>query len=192
MALLNGLVVMTPSSVNKTGTGSTATINSNGSVTFASCETLSLNGIFTTDYDNYMIVMRNYADAAASTNMYGRLRASGTDNTTASSYVSQRLRADGTTVSGARTTADSWQNFFRTGDATLTTLRGGATIYLFGPKLAQPTAMRTVIVDTTTGAYFQDAAGTHNQSTAYDGLTCLTSVAGRSITGLVTVFGFNQ
>jgi hypothetical protein len=192
MANKNGLILLTPSSVDKTGTGSTATINTNGSVTFGSCETLSLNGIFTTDYDNYMIVMRNYADAAASTNMYGRLRASGTDNTTASSYVSQRLRADSTTISGARTTADSWQPFFRVGDSTATTLRGGAIIYLFGPKLAQPTAMRTVIVDTTSGAYFQDAAGTHNQSTAYDGLTCLASAASRSITGLVCVYGMRN
>jgi hypothetical protein len=107
MPLTNGLVVMTPTSVAKTGTGSTATINSDGSVVFDLCTTLSLNGVFTSSYDNYMIVMRA-TTSLAWPYFNSRLRASGTDNTTASSYTNQYLTANGTTVSAGSGSDNRW------------------------------------------------------------------------------------
>lgn len=186
MALTNGLVVMTPTTVDKTGGSSTATINADGSVDFTSCATLSLNGVFTSAYDNYMVVCRHVPSTSVNIDM--RLRSNGTDNSTASSYVRQYLGADGTTVAANRLTSDKWGAVF----SSFTTQRNGATLYLFGPQLSQPTAFRSVTIESSNSAGLVDNCGTHNQSASYDGFTLICANASYSFTGLITVFGFNQ
>jgi hypothetical protein len=183
MPLTNGLVVMTPTSVAKTGTGSTATINSDGSVTFAACETLSLNGVFTSSYDNYMITIR--ISSSADQTGLGRLRSAGTD-ASGSNYTRQYLLGNSTTISADRETS---QTTFRAG-STSSNLRGGDTLFMFGPYLSQPTAMRQVTIYSSSGGMTIDAASTHSLSSSYDGLTLLYSP--NNATGLITVFGFNQ
>lgn len=181
----NGLHLITPTSTAKTGTGSTATINTNGSVTFSSCETLSLNGVFSADYDNYMIVMRG-TPSASGYDIQLRLRSSGTDNSTASSYVGQYLYGNGTSVTGGRETSNQVRI-----NTWWTTQREGHIINLYGPFLTQPTAGRSITVNSYTGASIFDMAWTHNQSTSYDGISFyVTSTL--SITGLVGVYGMRN
>ena len=184
MPAINGLVVITPTSIVSTGTGNSSSINADGSVDFASCATLSLNGVFTSTYDNYIITMRFTVSANDQTMRY-RLRLAGTNNSTASSYVSQLMRADSSTVNGARATLD-------TGilPEASTFTRNGMTFYLFGPAIAQPTAVRAISASDKSTAYIYDVAGIHNQSTAYDGITIYPET--NNMTGLLTVFGFNQ
>jgi len=179
--MTNGLVVMTPSSIAYSGTS--ASINADGSVVFSACTSLSLNGVFTSDYDNYMVAIRGVSNTALNALVY-RLRASGTDNSTASSYTRQYVLASSTSVSAARDSANQGQSM------ALDTLESGQTFYLFGPYLAQPTAIRTVAADSNSDARVLDYAVTHNQSTAYDGITVYP--ASGNMTGLLTVFGFNQ
>jgi hypothetical protein len=179
--VLGGMVLITPTSVDKTGTGSTATIGTNGSVEFSSCATLSLNGVFNTDYDNYMISVRYLGTVNGEAFAY-RLRASGTDNSTSNSYVTQNMYANGTSVTGVRYTLNL--GYFSFADDSQ---RGGANFSLYGPYLAQPTAVRSTVVDGFNDAVIPDWAGTHNQSTAYDGITIYPGTG--SITGLVSVYG---
>jgi hypothetical protein len=184
---LGGMVLLTPTSVDYTGTS--ATVGANGSVEFTAVSSLSLNGVFSADYDNYMVSFGLFAQANLATVIACRMRDSGTDNTTASSYVAQRLRADGTAVNAVRTTDSAWLYFTRVGDSTATTLWGGTTAHFYGPYLAQPTAFRTAVADTKDSALIEDWAGTHNQSVSYDGFTFYPTVAGRSLSGLVSVYG---
>lgn len=187
MALTNGLVVMTPSSVVAAGTGSSASINADGSVDFASCTSLSLNGVFTSSYDNYMIAIRLTSTSGSNTNnLWYRLRASGTDNSTSSSYTSQSLIGSSSTVSASRAS-----NAQAVAQLQRNTLRSGLAIYLFGPQLAQPTAMRSISSSSTGDAQITDYAVTHNQSSSYDGISFIDQ-GGWAISGLLTVFGFNQ
>jgi hypothetical protein len=180
-----GMVIMRPTSIVVAGAGSSASVRAAGGVEFASATSLSLNGVFTADYDDYMIVCRSQGSAYASINY--RLRLSGTDNTTASSYVVQNLSAVSTTVGAARST-DS----FSSGGAGAVSdeQRSGQTIYMYGPALAQPTASRVVSVAGESGAALWDYAGTHNQSTAYDGITFLPNAS--NFSGLVAVYGLSQ
>lgn len=181
---INGLVVMTPTSIASTGTGNSSSINADGSVDFASCETLSLNGVFTSSYDNYMIVCRH--STSGSSTIGGRLRVSGTD-ASGSNYVRQRLSADSTNVSGARSTGTELDI-----NLAANTQRIGWTMYVFGPQLSQPTAFRSVTVSDSSNARIFDFAMTHSLSTSYDGITLYPQAAATSFSGVVTVFGFNQ
>jgi len=179
----NGIRLITPTSVAKTGASSTATINAGGSVTFALCATLSLNGVFTSTYDNYIIDIRCVDDGTKQLRI--RMRLAGTDNSTASSYVDQRLRASSTSVSGTRTTANIANIFDNSA-----TQRSGLQLFMYGPGLAQPTAGRTVTAGGTSSAEISDHAWTHNQSTAYDG--CSLIMASGTFSGLVKVYGLVQ
>jgi len=111
-----------------------------------------------------------------------RLRASGSDNSTANSYTRQVIYADGTSVFSGRSSA----NIGYTSPA-YGVQRAGFSWHVYGPYLAQPTAMRSVSVSDASSAYLEDYAVTHNQSTSYDGFTFIPESG--SITGALTVMG---
>ena len=173
----SGMVLLSPTSI--TNSGGSASIGTNGQVTFTSVTSLSLNGVFSATYDNYMISMRNVGTGG--NNVHGRLRASGTD-ASGSNYVWQYLDVDSTTVSAGRFTDSKWRVALE-----YTTQRGGDTVHIYGPFLAQPTAYRLINVAGYQSAGLFDAAGTHSLSTSYDGITFITT--GSTITGAVQVYG---
>jgi len=176
---LGGMVLLTPTSIAYTGTS--ATVGANGSVEFTACSSLSLNGVFSADYDNYMISART--QKSANVVLFGRLRASGTDESSASNYYTdQYLYANGTTVGAARTTRNQWYIAYLD-----SALRNGFVAYWYGPHLAQPTAGRTVAADSYLNAETIDSAYTHSLSNSYDGFTLLP--ASGTVTGLVSVYG---
>ena len=174
-------LMMVPTSIAYTGTS--ATVTASGSVEFTACSSLSLNGVFSADYDNYMIAVAHTL-SAGTVNYKGRFRASGTDNSTASSYTSQELNAYGTTVSGgARFVSDS--GYFI---ASTSAQNSGSSLFLFGPYLAQPTAWRQVNVTSYSSAAIFDLVGTHNQSVSYDGFSFVPTST-YSLTGTLSVYG---
>ena len=186
MAAGDGLIVMQPTSIVVAGAGSSASINADGGVDFDAVTELSLNGVFTASHDNYLVVVRFTSSGATSVDM--RLRAAGTDNSTASSYVAQYIQANGTTVSGARQTSNIRLDVL----TPLATQRCGANMHFYGPYLAQPTAMRVVTVLDRSSAEIVDQAHTHNQSTAYDGFTIFRDTSPQTLTGNIVVFGYEE
>lgn len=181
----NGLVVMTPTSVAVTGSGSeSATINADGSVTFSACATLELRGVFTASYDNYLLVMRNVG-SASDMGMDAQYLSS-TTPATGSNYAIQNLYANSTSIVAGRLTSQTAMRVIQTSS----TQRSGANCYFFGPYLSQPTASRVCNISGYNSAFLQDTAHTHSLSTSYDGIK-FTTTSGDA-TGLVTVFGFNQ
>jgi hypothetical protein len=179
---VKGLKVCTPTSISYSGTS--ASINSDGSVSFSACTSLSLNGVFTSDYDNYVVNIRT-RNSITGQGLQARLRDGSTDNVTASSYVAQYVVASSTSVVSNRSSATGW--YF---GSMSSNDNNGDTIYLFGPYLAQPTAARNTNVCGDEGAQIIDRAGTHNQSVAYNGITF--SPGAGNFTGLLTVSGWVQ
>ena len=184
MAEIAGLKLIVPSSV----AGSGVSVSASGKVTFTAATSVSVNGVFDSTYDNYLIVISNkYNTDQQLFSM--RLRASGTDNTTANSYVDQRLQANGATVdaAGGRYTGD--QTFINS----MGSNQSGCHVYVYGPYLTQPTAGRSVGVSGLSGALIHENAWTHNQSTAYDGFTVFPLAGfGLTTTGSLTIYGLSQ
>ena len=182
MAAGDGLVSMTPTSISYSGTS--ATINTNGGVDFTAVTSLSLNGVFTSNHDNYLVVIQLQGDVTGAY-LQARLRAAGTDNSTASSYVRQRLDANNITIQSDRTTSDL-THILRE----LSAITSGCDLYVYGPALAQPTAMRSVTVGGRNGGWISDLATSHNQSVSYDGFTIYPTSG--NVTGNVHVFGYEE
>jgi hypothetical protein len=172
------MVLLTPTSIAYTGTS--ATVGTNGSVEFTACTALRLNGVFSADYDNYMIVMRE--KNASGTNQILYRYASGGSDTATTTYTAQELYADSTSVTGYRGTSQT---------SLLSvvgyTTEGGFILNVYGPYLAQPTASRGVSCDTRGGALITDVAGTQSGSTSFDGINFFVNAS--TISGLVSVYG---
>ena len=178
MAEIAGLKLIVPSSV----AGSGVSVSASGKVTFTAATSISVNGVFDSTYDNYLVVVK-HTDSSAGGGYQSRMRASGTD-ATGSNYTAQELRVDGASVTGGRATSTAAQV------SVTGTSVNGFHLYLYGPALAQPTAYRSLTVSTYNTAFIYDFAVTHSVSTAYDGITLYRGSG--STSGSLTIYGFSQ
>lgn len=174
-----GLAKIVPTSV-AVGSGS-GSINGNGTVSFSGCSSVSLNNCFNSNYTNYRIVCD--MDVSTALDFYFRLRVNGTDNSTTSSYVTQGLNADGTTVAGFRTTA----NYGRLGPGNTDTTIGWSAEF-YRPFVADSTAFICHYMPATNAGYVSNFSGSHNQNTSYDGLTIYPSTG--TVSGSISVYGY--
>ena len=181
----NGIETITPVTVSNAGVSSTATIGARGRVTFASCESLTLNGIFSSSYDNYLVLVR----LKGSTANFPVFRLKNSGGESSSGYVNQYLYARNNSASANRTTSDAY--FWTLGNST--TVHSGIHFYLYGPFLAERTSVRSVNVDPRTNMTFNDYAGTHTASTSYTDLILRThTIPDGTISGVITVYGFKK
>ena len=105
-----GYTAVIPTSVAGTG----VTLGAAGKVTFSASTAVSVNGCFTSTYDNYLIVVDISATSANSIPQF-RLRLAGTDASGATDYYSNSLVGSGASTAAAavraigrsRRTADS-------------------------------------------------------------------------------------
>jgi hypothetical protein len=170
-------VQIVPTSITTTsGSGSVSTT---GTVSFTSASAVSLNGVFSSTYDNYLIVCSMVG--STSTNINARMRAAGSDNSTSSSYIRQRLYIASTSVEGTSTTSNLWDN------GIIGTNISSYLVELFDPFLASMTAFSS---RSGSGAIFLDAKGYHTQTVSYDSYTF--SAASGTITGKASIYGYKK
>jgi hypothetical protein len=146
---------------------------------FSAVSSVSLNGVFTSAYDNYRIII-NYV-ASTATDVRLRVRLAGTDDTTGGSYVYQRLTGAGSSAGAASAGA----NAFDVTSANTNHALWSADI--LGPELAARTGFLSLGFRTG-GETVWVGAGSHTQTTAYDGFTFFP--ASGNITGTLRVYGY--
>jgi hypothetical protein len=177
-----GLIPMVPTSV-AVGSG-TGTANALGQVTFSGASSVSLNGVFTSAYRNYKMVGEFLTSAGG--DLYLRLRAAGTDNSTANSYVQQEL-----VVTNAATSAsDTTSNQTEIAPNTNTTLINTLSFDFFNPQIAAATGLTGNSISNTNSGYYALSGIIHNQTVSYDGFTII--IGAGTITGTISVYGYNQ
>ena len=143
----------------------------------------SINDVFSATYDNYRVIVTGLPSTGAQ--LQFRYRVAGSDNSTASSYVRQRLNGNNTTISGFRDTTTMFLLGFWN-----TTLVNTISMDIYNPFPATPTGLHADTLTSSDSAQFQINFGTHNQSTSYTGFTIFPDAG--TITGLVQVFGYNK
>jgi hypothetical protein len=143
----------------------------------------SINDVFSATYTNYRILCEFVSGGDINIDL--RWRVSGSDNSTANSYVYQFLEAQNTSVTGARTTT----NLTRVGRGPAT-LRSSFAMDVFGPQLAQATNYSSYGAGAFAAADVFLLTGTHNQTVSYTGFTLIPSAS--TITGTVSVYGYNK
>jgi hypothetical protein len=151
---------------------------------FSAVASITADSVFTSTYANYVIMAVYSSTAGANTTL--QLRASGT-SATGNNYSYQSMQANGTSVTGARTTNNTgFEAGGTNGSDTSTTI-----ITLFQPQVAAGTNLQASY--NYSGGNFQtpvnaEIKGNHSVATAYDGF--ILSVGSGTITGSYTVYGY--
>lgn len=179
--MTQGPITMIPSSISYTGTS--ATITAQGGVEFDSITSMSVNGVFTSEYVNYILTF-NTKTTTGTESIQIVFRASGTDATGAD-YAYQANSVNGNSFASSRATSAS--NLILAGASDT---YSAETVYVSGPALASPTSYRTTAVRADADVRLIDRGGTHGLSTAYDGFTM--SMATLIISGSLHVFGLQE
>lgn len=176
--LLNapGLNAVVPTAVS----GATVSV---ATISFSGSSGVSVNGVFTSRFRNYLIKLTYTCSTQARMSM--RLRASGTDAAGATDYKNQYiLNNTDSALSTSLEQITQWNLSAGTGT------RHSTDVELFNPQRAQPTdimARSITLANPSISALSTLLSGQHVLSTAYDGLRLVPSAG--TVTGELTVYG---
>jgi hypothetical protein len=174
----SGLVPIIPSSVF-VGSGS-ATVSTAGKVSFTSSSSISLNGTFSSAYNNYRITLNVNNASTTGVAIYIRLRSSGTDNSTNYQWITVNSYFSATRQLGGSGIAQAEVGYTGSGD-----YQCFSTLDISNPFLNSKTysnMSRTYNNENTTGGWW------HNVTGSFDGFTLFTSSG--NVTGEVQVYGY--
>jgi len=180
-----GLAKIIPSSVAVgSGTGSADTV---GNVTFSGASSVSLNGVFTSTYDNYEIIINHTCSANASA--YFRLRNAGSDYTSSTYYAGMvSYFTDTTTLYGETSAAAAQAYIGEVSDSKAFTKFSISGALIAERKILIGTTYRTRVTGPTgKGSTFGVFV---NSTSTYDGFTFYPSSG--TITGTMVVYGYND
>lgn len=182
-----GLELVVPTSVTVVGTGSSATINSTGSVDFSTCTELRLDGIFSNAYDNYRMFFRGTSLDLANTALAYYLRYYGVD-TSFTDYVPQYVDAQATSVTGFRGSLGSYPGYL---GGVSSTLVSGMVVDFWRPFKMAPTASRSMAQSGASNSGIVDYATISRAINRYDGLNILIG-SGYRLSGHIAVYGMRD
>lgn len=148
--------------------------------TFSAGSAVSVNGCFTSTYDNYRILIS--ALFSTDESLRARLRLAGTD-ATGGTYTYQRVIGSTTTVS---TVGGSTETSFYLGDSSTTV--SAWSLDIFNPARAAATQHATL--NFRTDRTCQTIVGSHTTATAYDGITFFP--ASGTMTGTIRIYGYRN
>lgn len=179
-----GLTSVIPTSVAGTG----VSVGASGKVTITAASPISVNGCFTTTYENYLIVL-NAPTSSTANNLTFRLRAAGVDDTSAN-YDQQATNSAAAVISASQSLAGT--SF---GLEAVSAAIHDISFNLFAPNLAAPTRGDSIARTTANPATAAATAMATRQflfrnSTQFDGFT-LTANTG-NITGTIRIYGYNN
>ena len=178
-----GLNIVVPTSISLGG--GSGSVSANGAVNFTGVTSVMMNGIFTTDYDNYQIIL-TLSGISVTSNLRGRLCKNGGGNNTF--YYVQEVTFQSTTVSSVRTnnTNAAYLGAFDTG------YPGTRTIDVQSPRLNRVTQMIGMFNRFQSGLGNSSGlvASDHQVVDTFDGFQIYPDSG--NITGTIRVYGYNN
>ena len=179
------LTLITPTSTANSG-GSVST--SGAAVTASAVNSVSLNGVFSATYQNYVIVVDNITGNTTD-NFALRFRASGTDNTGATNYKYAILYGTDTGVAGsAGSTGQSYAFVFEVTNVANASL--GAVINVWNP-------FNSSTITSFASTHRRDAGsglttGRTVATGSFDGITFTDAALSRTFSGTIRVYGYSN
>lgn len=181
-----GIVPVIPTSISVAS--GTATMATDGTVSFSSISGLSLNGCFTSNYRNYKVIV-NVTVSAGGWGFGLRLRSGTTDLSAAGSYVSGcfRIRTDTNAVINGFSTNLAY--FMGASNYAQTT---ATEVSIFEPMISgRPTGLSGDYYWSETGSlmYWGHSSTNTTGTAAYDGITIVPD-GSHTLAGTIKVYGY--
>ena len=147
--------------------------------TFSAVSSVSIDDVFTSDYENYLILIRA---SSAPAMVQLRMRAAGTD-ASGSNYTYQEDLSNGSTITTSRVT--------NAANYPLGTNNGmeATSLYVFSPQVSVPTIFHMNSFDSAGHALWRKNIGQHTLSTSYDGFSFISAAAA---TGTIRIYGYSN
>lgn len=181
----NGLIKIVPASV-AVGSGS-ASVDATGTVNFSTASSISLNGTFTSAYDNYRVYFFMHASTAGDSAL--KMRANGVDNSDSNSYRRGDVYVN---TANAVAGSSSLTTFYQIGNYATTS---SSTSSKFMVEFNDPFLLRVTQIQ---NSVFRDGdnlalhnMGRHTVSSAFDGFTTY-PINGGTLTGIIRVYGYSN
>lgn len=158
--------------------------------TFSGVSSWTVDGVFTSSYRNYRIVIHNtQVTNASAQSTETRLRVGGVNSTV--SYYNQR---SGYNWTSGVINADVINNgafwFIPRSNGSGSIDGESVTVFdLYAPAIAVRTFFSGLSVD---GAYGASVGGYHGVETAYDGIQVGVNLAGSTMTGIYRIYGYRE
>lgn len=178
----SGLSIVTPTSIANSGGSASA---SGGAVTFSGVSSVSLNGIFTSTYANYRLIISGMTSTSGSAEVRSRFRVSGSD-ATSSDYYDQGIYGNGTTVGATRSSAVTFNRFGYSNNSGV----GHVTADICSPHLATSTGMNSNSLLTAGGPQTYLFSQMFLVTTAFDGITFIIDTG--TFSGTIRVYGYKN
>jgi len=184
----SALIPITPSSVVPVGAGSSASSNALGLVTFASCTSLQLAGVFSSRFRNYKVIIDSIKGGQTSSDAtYVRLGNATTfvDTNYAGGFNS--IESGYTATNNLNSTSQAWLNYHRT-----IGVNAVYDITISKPFLSENTTFLHYSQGFAPGAAYSYGYGAcvHQASTSYSALSLY--ITGGTFSGTIQVFGYNN
>jgi hypothetical protein len=173
-----GLTLISPSTI--ANTSGTASIGTNGTVTFSGVSSISLNNVFSSTYENYRIV--GLITGMSTNAMLARMRASGSDNTTSNHFYG----AFYVTASGS-----SGVDYSGNSQTSLTLSRRDSEFYIDmnGPAQSRPTTFQGRYYDRNQGRWGFVGAN-QTESLSFDSMTFFPAAS--TFSGSISILAYNK
>jgi hypothetical protein len=182
-----GLTQIVPTSV--AGGSGSGSANANGQVTFTSVSSVSLNNVFTSTYDNYLMIVNFTAISGSGVDISMKLRASGSD--TSANYIYQRATRETTNTTTDLNIIGTDEFYLAYGSSTHpTTPRALVNFYNPQTNIATKINGGTNFRLSSGVFYFVDYAGVQTDTTQFDGFTIIPSSG--TLSGLISVYGYRN
>jgi len=146
--------------------------------TFSAVSSVSLNNVFTSEFDFYKIILSGVGTNETGGNL--RLRTAGTD-ASGSNYNYQSFTNYGTGSNSATASTTSFYSWLISGNTLF------AEVEVLGPYLAAHTRASVVTGRETASSF---AVGYHNLATSYDGFTFIMNAG--TLSGTIRVYGYRN
>jgi hypothetical protein len=183
-----GLSLITPTSI--TATGGSGTISTTGAVSFTSASAISLNGVFSSNYENYKVLLR-VTSISADQAIYIKMRASGTDNSVGYYYSGYGVSGTNTVYTNGASNQTTG-HFIGNTDGLTNSSYYGWDMHFFDPFAAKPTPLIAHYIGTTTAGFIYGMTTTawHDVSTSYDSINIIANTG--NFTGSISVYGYRK
>ena len=167
------------------------TVGTSGAVTFSGVSSVSLNGCFSSAYDNYRIVM-NHDSSGAAVGFAMRMRAAGTDNTSANyAWNTSLANQAGTFVGNSSGTSGLDTSFGMTPmSGTYSSSTVMDILMPFSNSYQTNYSANAFYFDSLSNFRTGLSAGSLSVTTSYDGITFYP--ASGTITGTIRVYGYKN
>jgi hypothetical protein len=175
---VGGLNLVVPTSV----TG--GTLATNGAITFSASSGVSVNGCFSTVYDNYRMIL-NITSKGTTAHTNFRFRVSGSDNTASSYNWTASYYLASNNFQSYRTTNASFAQVW----SSIGQDKEQASMEIYGPNLAATTAA-SISGSHGAGDINWNGSLGHGSSTQFDGFTIYPSTG--TLTGTIRIYGYNN